>query len=105
VRVPTCLFHNRGVFLLLNSLQAESYLKCLDDFRNAFTKFEVPDKPTVFRLIACFREKGIVKDRKLSGRPAVLNDVSMENIRHSLVQSPRKSFIYNILRYVLNFIF
>jgi hypothetical protein len=35
-----------------------------------------------------------VNDRKSSGRPTVLNDVSVENIQHSLVTSPRKFSIY-----------
>ena len=50
----------------------------------AFLKSEVPDKSTVFRLEARFRETGSVSDRKLSVYPTVLNDVSVENIRHSL---------------------
>ena len=36
-----------------------------------------------------------VCDRQNPDIPTALNDVSVENIRHSLVQSPRKYFIYN----------
>lgn len=32
-----------------------------------------------------------MSDRKRSGTPIELNDTSMENIQHSLAQSPRKS--------------
>jgi hypothetical protein len=52
----------------------------------------VPDKSTAFHSVACFYETGSVSDWQCSGHPTVLNDVSGENILHSLVQSPRNSF-------------
>jgi hypothetical protein len=50
----------------------------------------VSDKSTVFNLVALFRETGSVSDRKYSGRPTVLNDVTVENFRHFPVQYPRE---------------
>jgi hypothetical protein len=52
----------------------------------------VPDKSTAFHSVACFYETGSVSDWKCSGHTTLLNDVSGENILHSLVQSPRNSF-------------
>jgi hypothetical protein len=41
-------------------------------------KSQVPDKPTLFRLLAHFGKTGNVSDQKSSGRPTALNDVSFE---------------------------
>jgi hypothetical protein len=38
----------------------------------------VPDKLTVFRLVARFRDTGSVSDRKIYGRPTSLKDMSVE---------------------------
>jgi hypothetical protein len=51
------------------------------DIRSAFLKSQVPDKPTLFRLITRFVKRSNVSDRKVSGRPTTLNDVSVENIQ------------------------
>jgi hypothetical protein len=72
----------RRVLIAENYLQSQSYLKCQDDFRSAFPKSPVPDR-SGFRLVANFRETGL---RKSSGHPTVLNGMSVENMRHSLVQ-------------------
>ena len=69
-------------------LQSESYVKFQDDFRSVLPKSQVPDKSTVFHLVACFCERGNMSDQECSCHPTVLNDVSVGNIRHSLVQSP-----------------
>ena len=93
-RQLTCIFHNCSVFLLLKHyIQSQSYLKCQDDFGSAFRKSRVLNKAIVgqHRWVALFRKTGSVSDRKISGRPTELNDASMENIQHSLAQSPRKS--------------
>jgi hypothetical protein len=78
----TCLFHKRSAFLLLNTfyLQPQSHLKRQCDVRSAFPKSQVPDKSTVLSLVARFREAGSVSDRKRSGRPILLRDVSVENM-------------------------
>jgi hypothetical protein len=85
VRLPTCLFSQaQCVFIVEHYLQSQTYLKCQDEFRSAFPKSQV------LRLEALFRGTGVVSDRKRYGRATVLNDVSVENILLSLVQSPRK---------------
>jgi hypothetical protein len=78
----------RHVFVIEHYLQSQSYLKRQDDFWSAFPKVQVPEKSTVFRLVARSRETG-------SGRPAVLNYVSVENIRRSLVQTAQKFQLQN----------
>ena len=51
----------------------------------------MPDKPTLFRVLARFdKKKCNVSDRKVSGLPTAMNDGSVENIRNSLVKSPLK---------------
>jgi hypothetical protein len=69
-------------------LQSESYVKCQDDFRSVLPKSQVPDMSAVFHLVAYFCERASLSDQKLFCHPKILNDVSVGNIRHSLVQSP-----------------
>jgi transposase len=51
----------------------------------------VPNKSTVQRLVERFRETGSIGEKRRSGRPSVLSNDSLEDIRASLLQSPRKS--------------
>jgi transposase len=51
----------------------------------------VPDKSTIQRLVERFLETGSIGEKRLSGRPSVLSDDSLEDIRARLLQSPRKS--------------
>jgi hypothetical protein len=53
-----------------------------DDFWSTFPKPQVPDMPTVFCLVSRFREACSVSARKGPGRLTLVNDVSVENIRH-----------------------
>jgi hypothetical protein len=93
MHLPTYLFHKwQHVFIVEHYLQSQSYVKCKDDFSSAFPKSQVPYKSTVFHSVACFHETGSVSEWKCSGHPTILNDVSGENIWHSLVQSPWNSF-------------
>jgi hypothetical protein len=43
------------------------------------------------RLVNCFRDTGSVQDRNRSDRPSVLSDDSLDDIRQTLLRSPRKS--------------
>ena len=70
-RLLTCLFHKQSVSILLNTAFNKSYLKRQDDFSVAFPKSGVPDKWTVFRLLARFRERVSVHDRNVSCRLTV----------------------------------
>jgi hypothetical protein len=49
------------VFIVEHYLQSHSYWKC-QDFGSAFLKCQVPDKSTVFHLVAHFQETGSVID-------------------------------------------
>jgi hypothetical protein len=51
-----------GCLIAENCLQSQSYLKCQDDFRSTFLEYQVPDKSTVFRSMAHFRETGSLGD-------------------------------------------
>jgi hypothetical protein len=51
----------------------------------------VPNKSTIFRLVNRFRDTGSVQDKNRSGRPSVLSDDSLDDIRQTLLRSPRNS--------------
>jgi transposase len=51
----------------------------------------VPNKSTIQRLVERFRETGNIVEKRPSGRPSVLSNDSLEDIRARLLQSPRKS--------------
>ena len=53
-------------------------------------------KSTVFRLVTLFPETGNASDRRRFGPRTVINDLSVENIRNSLMQPPRRSFFFNL---------
>jgi transposase len=46
---------------------------------------------TIQRLVERFRETWSIGEKRRSGRPSVLRNDSLEDIRASLLQSPRKS--------------
>jgi transposase len=48
-------------------------------------------KSTISRLVNRFRDTGSVQDRNRSGRPSVLSDDSLDEIRQAILRSPRKS--------------
>jgi hypothetical protein len=48
-------------------------------------------KSTIQRLIECFHDTGSIGEKRRSGRPSVLSNDSLEDIRAHLLQSPRKS--------------
>jgi hypothetical protein len=66
-----------------------------NEFRNAFPNSQVPDSSQVIPLLSSFVENGSVGDRKVSGRPTVLSDVSVGKIPYFLVQFPRKFQLAN----------
>jgi hypothetical protein len=51
----------------------------------------VPNKSTPSRLVNRFRNTRSVQDRNRSDRPSVLSGDSLDNIRQTLLLSPRKS--------------
>jgi transposase len=51
----------------------------------------VPNKSTIQRLVELFRETGCIGDKCRSGRPSVLSNDSLDDIRARLLQSPKKS--------------
>jgi hypothetical protein len=60
-------------------------------FRNSFPDSVVPNKSTIQRLVEGFRETGSIGEKRRSGRPSVLSNDSLEDIRVRLLQSRRKS--------------
>jgi hypothetical protein len=51
----------------------------------------VQNKSTLQRLVERFRETRSIGEKRRSGRPSVLSNDSLEDIRAHLLQSPRKS--------------
>jgi transposase len=47
-------------------------------------------KSTIQRLVERFRETGNIGEKRRSGRPSVLSNDSLEDIRARLLRSPRK---------------
>jgi hypothetical protein len=79
------------VFIVEHYLASRSYFPCQNEFRNSFPDSPVLNKSTRSRLVNRFRDTGSVQDRNRSGRPSVLSDDSLDNIRQTWLRSPRKS--------------
>jgi transposase len=79
------------VFIHEHYFSTQSYAECQNAFRNSFPHTVVPNKSTIQRLLECFRETGSIGQKCRSGRPSVLSNDSLEDIRARLLQSPRNS--------------
>jgi transposase len=82
---------DQRVSILEHYVSTRSYAECQNAFRNSFQESVVPNKSTVQRLVERFREEGSIDEKRRSGRPSVLSNDSLEDIRARLLQSPRKS--------------
>jgi hypothetical protein len=91
------------VFIVEHYLSSRSFLTCENEFRDTFPDTPVPNKSTVPRLVNRFRDTGRVQDRNRSGRHSMLSDDSLDDIRQTLLLSPRKSlrklYLYSGLSY------
>jgi hypothetical protein len=67
------------------------YITSQNLFRDIFPNSPVPNRSTVSYLVVCFCDTGGVQDRNHSGQPSVLSDYSLDDIRQTLLRSPRKS--------------
>jgi transposase len=79
------------VFIVEHYLASRSYLTCQNEFKDTCPDSPVLNKSTVSRLVNRFRDTGSVQDRNRSGRSSVLSDDSLNDIRQTLLRSPRKS--------------
>jgi hypothetical protein len=70
------------VFIVEHYLASRSYLTYRMSW-DTFPDSPVPNKSTS-RLVNSFRDTGSVQDRNRSGRPSVLNDDSLDDIRQTL---------------------
>jgi hypothetical protein len=89
--VTRCFYRKINVFLFLNITFPLGLTECQNAFRNSLPDSVVPDKSTIQRLVERFRETRNIGEKRRSGRPSVLSNDSLENIRARLLQSPRKS--------------
>jgi hypothetical protein len=71
------------VFIVEHCLASRSYLTCQNEFRDTFPESSVPNKSTISRLVKRFRDAGSVQDRNRFGRPSVLSDDSLDDIRRT----------------------
>jgi hypothetical protein len=78
------------LFIVEHYLASRSYLICQNEFRDTFPDSPVPKKSTISRLVNRFRHTGSVQDRNRSGRPSVLSDDSLDDIRQTLLRFARK---------------
>jgi transposase len=85
------VFLQGRVFSLEHYFSTRSYAECQNAFRNSFPDSVVPNTSTVHRLVERFCETGSIGEKRHSGRPSVLSNDSLEDIRACLLQSPRTS--------------
>jgi transposase len=84
-RVVKRIRHNvQRVFIVEHYLTSRNYLTSQKEFRDTFLDSPVPNKSTVSRLVNRFRDTGNMQDRNRSGRPSVLSDDSLDDIRQTL---------------------
>jgi hypothetical protein len=83
---------DQRAFIFERYFSTRLYAKCQNAFRNSFPDCVVPNKSTIQRLVERFRETGSTGEKSRSGRPSVLSNDRLEDIRARLLQSPRKSF-------------
>jgi hypothetical protein len=69
------------VLILEHYFSSRSYAECQNVFRNSFQDSVVPDKSTIRCLVECFCETGSIGEKHRSGRPSVLSNDSLEDIR------------------------
>jgi hypothetical protein len=79
------------VFIVEHYLASRSYLTYQNEFMDTFPDSPVPNKSALSRLVNHFRDTGSVQDRNRSGRPSMLSDDSLDDIRQILLLSPLKS--------------
>jgi transposase len=84
-------FARSTCFILEHYFSTRSYAECQNAFRNSFPDSVVSNKSTIQRLVERFCETGSAGEKRRSGRPSVLSNDSLEDIRAPLLQSPRKS--------------
>jgi hypothetical protein len=77
------------VFLFLKITFPLSYPEFQNAFINSFPDSVVPNKPTIQCLVELFRETGCIGEKCRSGRPSVLSNDSLDDIRARLLQSPK----------------
>jgi transposase len=82
---------DQRVFIPEHYFSTRSYAECQNVFRNYFPDSVVWNKSTIQRLVERFRETGSTGEKRRSGRPSVLSNYSLEDIRVRLLQSPRQS--------------
>jgi transposase len=82
---------DQRVFILEHYFSTRSYAECQNAFRNSFPDSVLPNKSTVQRLVERFCETGSNGEKRRSGRPSVLSNDRLKDIRARLLQSPRKS--------------
>jgi hypothetical protein len=81
---------DQHVFILEHYFSTQSFAECQNAFRNSFPDSVVPNESTI-QCLERFRETGRISEKRRSGRPSVLSNDSLEDIRARLLQSPRKS--------------
>jgi hypothetical protein len=81
---------DQRVFILEHYFSTRPYAECQNAFRNSSPDSVVPNKSTIQRLVEFFRETGSIGEKRRSGRPSVLSNDSLEDIRARLLQSQKK---------------
>jgi transposase len=72
---------DQRVFILEHYSSTRSYAECQNAFRNSFQDSVVTNKSAIQRLVERFRETGSTGEKRHSGRPSVLSNDSLEDIK------------------------
>jgi hypothetical protein len=72
---------DQRVFILEHYTSTRSYAERQNAFRNYFPDCVVPNKSAIQRLVERFRETGSTGEKRHSGRPSVLSNDSLEDIK------------------------
>jgi hypothetical protein len=68
-----------------------------NEFRDTFPDSPVPNESTISHLVYRFRDTGSVQDRNRYGRPSVLSDDNMDDIRQPLLRSGHFKHLCNFV--------
>ena len=79
------------VFIVEHYFSSLSYARVVNEFCEKYPGDKVPNNSTITRLIALFRETGSVADKKKTGRPKILTDAKLGEVRDAIQRSPSKS--------------
>lgn len=78
------------VFIVESYFSTQSLVAVQDLFRRKYRNKPAPNKTSVLRLVAKFRQTGSVNNKEHNRSVTVLNTETLAEIKHRLRSSPKK---------------